>query len=310
MSPNNLVYLRNMPTFESYLRKSSIKMKKILIVVMSLALLMVPLDATARKKKKKTNDKQKVELEQPAAAPAVEQNVVITDPNSQLYGEWNLWQLRKKDVNTQERAYIYLDFANHQFYGNNGCNAVNGHFSLAANGVISFNNVITTTGTCHNVTREKDVMKALSEVQRFHVTRKFGMDYLHLTNAKGNPLLVLKRQNLDFLNGAWQVKEVDGKLVSEHNVRLVVDAEMQTIHGNTGCNIINGAIHIDTTKDFAIQFEDIRSTGYPCDNMEVETALLVALEQAESCKRINDNEMALLNGKGTIVVVITRIKLR
>ncbi|MBQ2235299.1 MAG: META domain-containing protein [Muribaculaceae bacterium] len=285
-------------------------MKKILIVVMSLALLMVPLDATARKKKKKTNDKQKVELEQPATAPAVEQNVVITDPNSQLYGEWNLWQLRKKDVNTQERAYIYLDFANHQFYGNNGCNAVNGHFSLAANGVISFNNVITTTGTCHNVTREKDVMKALSEVQRFHVTRKFGMDYLHLTNAKGNPLLVLKRQNLDFLNGAWQVKEVDGKLVSEHNVRLVVDAEMQTIHGDTGCNIINGVITLDPSKDMAIQFEDLQSGEHDCEAIDYETALLLALERTESCKRINQNEMALLDNKGAIVIVLQRINLR
>ena len=87
-------------------------------------------------------------------------------------------------------------------------------------------------------------------------------------------------------------------------------ASSPSIICSSDVNIINGSIHIDTTKDFAIQFEDIRSTGYPCDNMEVETALLVALEQAESCKRINDNEMALLNGKGTIVVVITRIKLR
>ena len=84
---------------------------------------------------------------------------------------------------------------------------------------------------------------------------------------------------------------------------------MKTIHGKTGCNIINGIINIDPTKDFAIQFEDLHSTGTECDSINIETTILIALEQTESCKRINDNEMGLLDGKGRIVLVLSRIDL-
>jgi heat shock protein HslJ len=85
---------------------------------------------------------------------------------------------------------------------------------------------------------------------------------------------------------------------------------MQTIHGDTGCNIINGIITLDPTKDMAIQFEDLRSSENECEQIENETALLLALESTESCKRVNQNEMALLDNKGSIVIVLQRINLR
>lgn len=284
-------------------------MRKIIIGIIAIAVALSPGDAMARKKNKKT-DKHEVKLEQELETKDLEHEVKIYNPSKQLYGEWTLTSLRKKTVHTQERPYIYLDFDNYHFYGNNGCNAMNGRFTLSGGGVIAFKDVIATTDECHNVTRDKDVMKAFADVQRYHVTQQHGIEYLHLTNAKGSPIIVLKRQNLDFLNGAWVVKEVAGRSILDLNVRLVIDAVMQTLHGNTGCNIINGIIHIDPDKDFAIQFEDIHSSGNDCENIDVETALLIALEQTETCKRVDDTEMQLLNGRGETVIVISRINLR
>ena len=43
--------------------------------------------------------------------------------------------------------------------------------------------------------------------------------------------------------------------------------------------------------------------------MTAETGLLLALERGEYCKRINDNEVALLDGRGTIVLRLTRTTL-
>ena len=60
----------------------------------------------------------------------------------------------------------------------------------------------------------------------------------------------------------------------------------------------------------AIQFEDLRSSEHQCEDIDNETALLLALESTESCKRINQQEMALLDHKGNIVVVLQRISLR
>ena len=93
-------------------------------------------------------------------------------------------------------------------------------------------------------------------------------------------------------------------------MRLVIDAVMQTIHGDTGCNIINGIITLDPTKDMAIQFEDLISGENDCESIDNETDLLLALETTVSCKRINQYEMALLDNKGNIVIMLQRINLR
>lgn len=287
--------------------RQSEKMKKLAIISLIAALLLIPDTAMARKKKKKY-EKSVVQIEQPQVVEQTPQPVVITNPAEQLYGEWDLESMRKKTISTRERAYLYLDFQNHKVYGNNGCNDLNGRFQLNGQN-IAFMDMITTDQSCHNATSERTVMKTLSEVRTYNVTQLYGVEYLNLMNNKGTVLLTLKRQNLDMLGGVWLVKEVDNEGVSEKNMRLVIDPIMQTLHGQTGCNIINGIITIDTYKDFAIQFEDITSTENRCEDMGAETALLLALERAEYCKRINDNEVALLDGQGAIVLRLTKTTL-
>lgn len=282
-------------------------MKKLTIIALVAALVLAPADAMARKKKKKY-EKHEVNHEQTMTMDETPQPVVVTNPAKQLYGEWDLETLRKKAVATRDRAYLYLDFQNYKVYGNNGCNSLNGRFQLKGNN-ISFQDMITTDEACHNVTSEKTIMKTLSEVRTYNVTQLYGMEYLNLMNNKGQVLMTLKRQNLDMLGGAWLVKEVDTTSVIDRNIRLVIDPVMQTLHGQTGCNVINGIITIDTYKDFAIQFEDITSTENHCDDMSAETGMLLALERAEYCKRINDNEVALLDGQGHIVLRLSRITL-
>ncbi|MBO5540781.1 MAG: META domain-containing protein [Muribaculaceae bacterium] len=282
-------------------------MKKLTIITLIAALLLIPDTAMARKKKKKY-EKSEVQIEQPQVLDETPQPVVITRPAQQLYGEWDIESLRKKPISTRERAYIYLDFKNHKVYGNNGCNSLNGKFQLSGSN-ITFQDMITTDQSCHNATSERTIMKTLSEVRNYNVTELYGMEYLNLMNNKGVVLMTLKRQNLDMLGGVWLVKEIENELVLDKNMRLVIDPVMQTLHGQTGCNIINGIITIDTEKDFAIQFEDLSSTEHRCDDMTAETGLLLALERGEYCKRINDNEVALLDGRGTIVLRLTRTTL-
>ena len=286
-------------------------MRKYVIITLLLAMLMAPATMDARKKKDKKFNKKSVDVEQVVAD--VEQpmrEIAVTDPAKQLYGEWDIVSIRKKKVYTLERAYVYLDFAGgNKVYGNNGCNTINGSFQLNGNN-LTFGDFITTNNSCSNVTSEKTIMHALADVRRFTLETQYNAQYLNLMNAKGTVVLVLKRHNLDAMNGAWQVKEINSENVVELNMRLVIDAVMQTIHGNSGCNIINGIITLDPTKDMAIQFEDLHSTENDCEDIDNETALLLALERSESCKRINNNEMALLDNKGNIVIVLQRIALR
>lgn len=287
-------------------------MRRYIVITLLIAMLLSPADMDARKKKDKKLSKRGVDVENVIAD--VEQpmrDVTITNAAKQLYGEWDIIELRNnKKVYTIERAYLYLDFAGgNKVYGNNGCNTINGTFQLSGDN-IKFSDFITTEQSCHNVTSEKTIMHALADARRFKVQSQYNAQYMTLMNSKGNVVLVLKRHNLDAMNGAWLVKEVDSENVSDLNMRLVIDAVMQTIHGDTGCNIINGIISLDPTKDMAIQFEDLHSTEHDCEAIDNETALLLALEKTVSCKRINQQEMALLDNKGTIVIMLQRILLR
>ena len=286
-------------------------MRKYIILSLLVAMLLAPATMDARKKKDKKMEKRGVNVENVIAD--VEQpmrEVAITNPAQQLYGEWDIVNLRKKKVYTLERAYLYLDFAGgNKVYGNNGCNTINGRFQLSGNN-LKFEDFISSGESCRNVTNEKTIMHALADVRRFTLETQYNAQYLNLMNSKGVVIMVLKRHNLDAMNGAWLIKELNSEKVDELNMRVVIDAVMQTIHGDTGCNIINGIITLDPTKDMAIQFEDLHSTAHDCEYIDFETDLLLALETTESCKRINEQEMALLDNKGKIVIVLQRINLR
>ncbi len=282
-------------------------MRKIVVFSVLLAMLAVSPNAHAWKKNKKY-EKQVVTIEQ-AAPQELPKPVVITQPAKQLYGEWTIIEVRKKEVFTQERPYIYLDFNGDKIYGNNGCNSINGGFALQGSN-ISFNNIISTRMSCHSTTPERTIMKALAEVQAYSVTSLYNVEYLNLKNAKGTVVMVLRRQNLDFLNGAWLVKEMGGTNVSERNVRVVIDVQMLTVNALTKCNIINGIVKIDPRKEFDVEFEDLKSSHNQCDDINTETQMLINMEETVSCKKINDSEMALLDHKGAIVIVLKRIDLK
>ena len=266
-------------------------MRKHIFIILLMSILMAPATMHADKKKDKKYQKKAVTVENATAnAEQSMREVTVTDPAKQLYGEWDIVTMRKKKVYTIERAYLYLDFAGgNKVYGNNGCNTINGTFQLSGNNLI-FGEFISTDRQCHNVTSEKTIMHTLADVRRYTLQTQFNAQYLNLMNSKGTVIMVLKRHNLDAMNGAWLIKEID--------------------HGDTGCKIINGIITLDPAKDMAIQFEDLHSTEHDCEDIDIETALLLALESTESCKRINNNEMALLDNKGAIVIVLQRISLR
>lgn len=285
-------------------------MRRLIVIALLLAFITAPATLDARKKKDNKYEKTAVAAESAEASDQTPREVKVTDAARQLYGEWDIVSVRKKNVYSLERAYLYLDFAGgNKVYGNNGCNVINGSFQLNGNN-LKFNEFISTEKSCNSVTAEKTIMRALEDVRKYTLTARYNAQYLNLMNSKGSVIAVLKRHNLDEMNGAWVVKELNNVNVIEHDLRVVIDAVMQTIHGQTGCNIINGIITLDPSKDMAIQFEDLHSGNNACEDIEKETSLLLALEKTESCKRINQQEMALIDKLGNIVAVLQRLQLR
>ena len=284
-------------------------MNKIITIITLLCLVLAPADCFAKKKKKKIK---KTNVEQVAAPqPEVKDEpkaFVLSNPVKQLSGEWTVKKYRGKAVNTGERAYLNFDVTNARLYGNNGCNVINGKFSI--NGAnITFADIITTHNSCSNASTSRNIMKAIAETTNLAITEENGIEYLILRGKNNHELLRLKRHDFTFANGAWTVKEIGGEPLTKCVMKLVIDTDQLSIHADTGCNIVNGIITIDSDKHHAIQFEDLISTRKMCQNIAFETALLVALEQTVSA-RLNDNkQLQLVDNKGNVVAVLERLVL-
>lgn len=295
-------------------------MKKYIIVIAAISLTVSQSQASIfkklfSKKKKTTTATTKSESqikELPNDTKFSAENVVKRDfaeIKMELSGEWTIKKVYDKAINTEERAYIHLDFNESKLYGCNGCNVINGRFVVEDNS-IHFSNLITSMRVCANSSQEKNIMKAINEAVCYVVTNNNGVDYLHLKDSRDHELLTLKRQNLSFLNGAWTIKDIAEDEVEANNIRIVIDIDQLSIHGNSGCNIINGVIMIDTEKDWGIQFEQLASTKMICPAIKLETALLVALEETTSVRKISDTEMQLLDKRNNVVITLKKLSLK
>ena len=183
-------------------------MKNIVILSLVAALSLCPATMHGKKKQKKYA-KTEVSLNNSKPVEQPMTPVTITNAKKQLEGEWDIVTLRKKPVSTPDRAYLYLDFKNFKVYGSTGCNDLNGRFQQSGTN-INFKDFITTERACHSATRERDILKALAEVQRMTMSTQYNIEYLNLMNSKGQVIMVLKHHNLDLMNGVWIVREADG----------------------------------------------------------------------------------------------------
>lgn len=228
----------------------------------------------------------------------------------QLAGEWYMVSVYNKKITSEVLPFLNFNIADGRVYGNNGCNVINGGFKITANKNISFSQMISTMMACPDFKFETQIMRAISEVVGYNFSTQSGVIYLNLTDRLGATVLRLKRYNINFLNGAWTIKEIHGQKVSNPEVKLVIDVQELKLHGNSGCNIINGSIGVDPKKENAVQFQQIISTRKMCPDMKVETSLLVALEEVESAKKKNSNEVILFDNKHNPVVVLKRLDLK
>lgn len=240
-------------------------------------------------------------------------NESVTNQKQRVKGEWTILSADGKDItSTSERAYINFSAEEGKIYGHTGCNVINGSFSIEANNKIHFTDLITTMMYCEEINQERNILNGLNNADSFVIFKQNGLYYLDIKNKSGATVLHAKRHNADVLSGAWQVASIHKQQVSTEEMQLVIDIPELKLHGNAGCNIINGSIGLDRNKDWFIQFQGIASTRKLCDEktMKAEHNLLVALEEVEFIKRINNNEMKLTDKNGNEVLFLKRIDLK
>lgn len=223
-------------------------------------------------------------------------------------GDWAIEKVNGKQAVGEKAPYLKFVPTEKRVYGNNGCNTINASYKYnPADSTLSFSGIASTMMACAMDGITDIEINAALDAAMFYSWRLNGDDYyLTLYDADHQPVMELMHQNFQFLNGTWAVREIDGQAVNVPDMKLVIDVDEGKLHGNTGCNIINGSLETDMDAANSISFQGIGMTRMACPDQNYETQFVMALEQASKAKPIKDNQVSLIDDQGKVVLLLER----
>ena len=225
-----------------------------------------------------------------------------------IKGDWAIETVNGINVVGEKAPFLKFEPSENRVYGNNGCNVINAEYRYnSEDSTINFSYLSSTMRLCHKEgLTDREINLAL-DAARFYSCELNGDDYyLTFYNENKQPIMGLMHQNFQFLNGTWAVKEISGEKVNVPKMKLVIDVEEGKLHGNTGCNVINGSLEINMESANSISFQAISKTMMLCPNDNYETQLLVALEEAMKAQPLKGGKVELLDSEGKAVLVLER----
>lgn len=223
-------------------------------------------------------------------------------------GDWAIETVNGKNAVGEKAPFLKFVPSEKRVYGNNGCNVLNGSYEYnSADSTIRFSKMASTMMMCakEGIT-DYEINIALEAVRYYTWKIKDSDYYLYLLDAGKHEVMSLMHQNFDFLNGSWTVTAINDKKINNPDVQLVIDVPEGKVHGNTGCNILNGAFETDMDAANSISFSALATTRMACPPENNETEFLVALEEASTAKPISPTGVILLDSQGKQVLRLTR----
>jgi len=226
-------------------------------------------------------------------------------------GEWSIIEVNGENVVVNGENHPQLTFTIEQnkpgmvsVIGFNGCNYLNGAWNIKGSKIIPAGEFISTLKACPDAPYEYSVNQALHQAASYQFTDPSNMVLL---SATAHPIMKLRRHNLAFLNGAWRVTEIDGAAITA-KVRIVIDVDEHKIHGNAGCNLLNGDITVNLDKGNGIEFKNLATTRMMCPDMATEQAFLLALESVDNAAKGSTRDTAILkNTAGKTIISLKRL---
>lgn len=213
----------------------------------------------------------------------------VVSENVDISGEWTIIGVNDKEINQDDNMpYVTFVPSEKRFYASNGCNILNGDYTL--NGTtISFSHVLATQKYCPDVNYDSEINHVLADGNALTVQIKTQSQatFLYLIDANGRTLISMSRQNLSWLNGQWEVVTINGHTADRSEANIFFDVASQKVHGNTGCNYFNGTLHIDPLEAGNISFSGMGVTRMACPDQDFERAMLVALEEVSKVEHKN-----------------------
>lgn len=235
-------------------------------------------------------------------------------PLSSINGEWNITEVNGVKVSPDESKtlpVIVFDTTTGRLSGNSGCNRMMGNFDVNAKpGSIEFKAIAGTKMMCPDMTTENNVLSALAQVKGY---KKAGKDKMYLCNSSNRPVVVLEKKESDvklsILKGEWKIVSVNGEDVPtgmEKQPFLAFDLKEKRIHGNAGCNLINGGFETNASNAKSISFPAVISTMMACPDMEIEGKILKAINDVKSFDVLSGGGIGLYDANGALVLVLQK----
>lgn len=225
-------------------------------------------------------------------------------------GKWTISSVQSVTIDAEDDApYVQFD-TNGRFYGSNGCNILNGNYLLRSDGVMVFSQVLSSMNLCPDNNYGYLINAVLSDESRPVVEcQRIGQDtYLSFLDDKGKTIMTLRRNNMEFLNGNWQVTSIDGNAIDDPEANIFFDVAELKVHGNTGCNYFNGDIYFDPQRSNAFDLSNMVLTRMACPKTSQETAMMVALEDASTAiAGTDENTVLLINSAGMQLMTLRRL---
>lgn len=232
-------------------------------------------------------------------------------PLSILNGEWSIVEISGAKIvpaARQNLPFINFDTESGKIFGNSGCNRMMGNFDV--NSKKSIINMAGTRMLCPDMTVEKNLLNALARVAG---CKEMENGKTALCDKKKRPLVVLKRKiaetNISMLNGEWKIIQVNGKTISsekENSPFLFFNAGNRTVHGNVGCNSVNGKIVTGDDDAYAISFPVLAATMKACPDMSTEAKVMAALNEIDSFNVSSEGNIVLYDKYGKLSMVLEK----
>lgn len=228
--------------------------------------------------------------EEEPEAPAVVSKVP-TIPREEFDGTWIVKRAERKEVVGESPVEITFDLTNSRIYGFDGCNFVNGTFTLGDENELQFGSLISTQKECAPEVTDRAVLRALANTRSYK--RAHGDELkLRLCDRRGRTIMILEKRMVDELNGAWRVTAIEGTAITDEQPKLVIDIPEAKLSGFAGCNRIFGNIALDGTA-YGISFTQVASSRMTCPEIETEVKFLSALEKVTGFTPIDNTHVVL-----------------
>jgi heat shock protein HslJ len=225
-----------------------------------------------------------------------------------IKGDWTIDSVYSKPTVGEETPFLKFVPSENRIYGNNGCNVINAKYEYnPSDSTISFSELACTMMLCNkDGLTDYEINTALGSAKFYSWSVNDSEYYLTFYDEIHHPIMKLLHQNFDFLNGTWGVSYLNGEKINVEGMKFVIDIDEGRLHGNSGCNIINGSVEIDMETPNSISFSGIMMTKMACPDLNYETALVVALEEVTGARPISASEVSLFDSQQQEIIRLCR----